>query len=155
MQIPKYLATGLYRPSVTYRLPAEAWTQGLKCKTNTLTVLKHQMRISITQVSSKNSMGVSTCIHVANVPEIKINFPYRCSNISALAAYGVYILLLIRYARACSTYDQLFVRGILLTNELMLQGFQQSCLQAAFRKRYGRYNHLIYPYNLFCRPHTV
>jgi hypothetical protein len=28
------------------------------------------------------------------------------------------------------------------------QGFQMSRLQAAFRKFYGRYNDLIYPYNL-------
>jgi hypothetical protein len=32
--------------------PAEASTQGLKCKTNMLTVLMHQMSISTTQISS-------------------------------------------------------------------------------------------------------
>jgi hypothetical protein len=36
----------------------------------------------------------------------------------------------------------------LLTKKLMSQGFQMSRLQAAFRKFYGRYNDLIYPYNL-------
>jgi hypothetical protein len=35
-----------------------------------------------------------------------VNFPYLCRNISASPAYGVYISQLIRYARACSTYDQ-------------------------------------------------
>jgi hypothetical protein len=40
------------------------------------------------------------------------------------------------------------VRGSLLTNKLMSQGFQMSRLQAAFCKFYGRYNELIYPYNL-------
>jgi hypothetical protein len=39
-------------------------------------------------------------------------------------------------------------RGSLLTKKLMSQGFQMSGLQAAFRKFYGRYNDLIYPYNL-------
>ena len=63
-------------------------------------------------------------------------------------AYGVYISQLIRYARACSTYDQFLVRGCLLTNKLMSQGFQLSRLQAAFRKFYGRYNDLICPFNL-------
>ena len=52
------------------------------------------------------------------------------------------------YARACSTYDQFLVRGNLLTNKMMSQGFQLSRLQAAFRKFYGRYNDLICPYNL-------
>ena len=77
-----------------------------------------------------------------------VNFPYLCSNIPASPAYGVYISQLIRYARACSTYDQFLVRGNLLTDKLMSQGFQLSRLQAAFRKFYGRYNDLICPCNL-------
>jgi hypothetical protein len=77
-----------------------------------------------------------------------VNFPYQCSNIPASPAYGVYISQLIRYTRACSTYDQFLVRGSLLTNKLMSQGFQMSRLQAAFCKFYGRFNDLIYPYNL-------
>jgi hypothetical protein len=60
----------------------------------------------------------------------------------------IYILQVIRYVRACSTYDQLLVRGSLFTNKLMSQGLQLSRLQAAFRKFYGRYNDLISPYNL-------
>jgi hypothetical protein len=77
-----------------------------------------------------------------------INFPYLCSNIPTSPAYGVFISQLIRYARACLAYDQFLVRGCLLTNKLMSQGFQLSHLQAAFLKCYGRYNDLIYPYNL-------
>jgi hypothetical protein len=45
---------------------------------------------------------------------------------------------LIRYASACSKYDQFLVRGSLLTNKLMSQRFQLSRLKAAFRKFYGR-----------------
>jgi hypothetical protein len=55
-------------------------------------------------------------------------------------------IVLIRYARACSTYDQFLIQGSLLTKKLMSQGFQQSCLYAAFSKFYGRYNDLIYQY---------
>jgi hypothetical protein len=51
----------------------------------------------------------------------------------------IYIMQLIRYARACSTHDQFLIRGSLLTNKLMLLGFLQSRLQAAFLKFYGRY----------------
>jgi hypothetical protein len=51
-EVPKYLATGLKRPSGTNSPPAEASTQGLKCKTNTIPILMHQMRISTNQVSS-------------------------------------------------------------------------------------------------------
>jgi hypothetical protein len=76
------------------------------------------------------------------------NFPYICSNIPLSPAYGVYISKLIRYATACSTYDQSLSRSILLTDKLMLQGFLQSRLMSAFRKFYGRYNDLIYNYKI-------
>jgi hypothetical protein len=56
---------------------------------------------------------------------------------------NVYILQLIQYARACSTYDQFLIRGSLLTNKLMSKGFLKSCLQAAYRKFYGRYNDVV------------
>jgi hypothetical protein len=77
-----------------------------------------------------------------------VNFPYLCSNIPASPAYGVYLSQLIRYGRACSAYDQFLLRSNLLTKRLMSQGFQMSRLQTAFRKSYGRYNDLIYSYNL-------
>jgi hypothetical protein len=73
-----------------------------------------------------------------------VNFPYLCSNIPASSAYGVYISQLIRYAWACSKYDQFLVRGSLLTNKLMPQGFHLSRLQHIL----WRYNDLICPYNL-------
>jgi hypothetical protein len=44
-------------------------------------------------------------------------------------------------------HTMFLVRGSLLTNKLMSQGFQLSRLQAAFRKLYGHYNDLICPYN--------
>jgi hypothetical protein len=50
--VPKYLVTGLWRHSRTNSPSAEASTQGLKCKTNTLKMLMHQMHMSTTQVSS-------------------------------------------------------------------------------------------------------
>jgi hypothetical protein len=40
------------------------------------------------------------------------------------------------------------VRGSLLTNKLMSQGFQLPHLQAAFRKFYGRFNDFICSCNL-------
>jgi hypothetical protein len=68
--------------------------------------------------------------------------------ISNSPANGVNISQLIWYARVCSTYDQILSRGILLTDKLMFQGFQQSCLMSALRKFYGRYNDLIHNYKL-------
>jgi hypothetical protein len=84
-----------------------------------------------------------------------VNFPYLCSNIPASPVYGVYILQHIRYARACSKYDQFWVRGSLFTNKVMSQGFQLSRLKAAFWKFYGRCNDLILPIQSFFGPHAV
>ena len=77
-----------------------------------------------------------------------VNFPYLCSNIPLSPAYGVYVSQLIRYARACSAYEQFANRGRLLTSKLMLQGFEMSSLKAAFRKFFGRYNDLDCQYSL-------
>jgi hypothetical protein len=54
-----------------------------------------------------------------------LNFRYIrvCSNIPLSPAYQVYISQLIRYLRACSTYDQFLSRIRLLTDKLMIQGF--------------------------------
>jgi hypothetical protein len=75
------------------------------------------------------------------------NLQYVGFNIVS-SAYGVYISQMIRYARACSPYNQFLSRGRLLTDKLMLQGFLQSRLMSAFSKFYGRYNDLIYNYKL-------
>jgi hypothetical protein len=37
-----------------------------------------------------------------------VNFPHLCCNIPFSPAYGVYISQLIRYAKACLTYDHFF-----------------------------------------------
>jgi hypothetical protein len=62
---------------------------------------------------------------------------YACSNFPLSHAHGVYISQLIRYAKACSTYDQFLSRGRLLRDKLMLQGFLQSRLMSVFRTFYG------------------
>jgi hypothetical protein len=50
-----------------------------------------------------------------------INFNFLCSNIPLSPAYGVFISQLIRYARACFTYEDFLKWGKLLTKKLMLQ----------------------------------
>ena len=68
-----------------------------------------------------------------------VNFPYLCSNIPSSPAYGVYVSQLIRYAWACSTYEQFIMRGKLLTNKLLKQEYQELRLKSSLRKFYGRY----------------
>ena len=52
-----------------------------------------------------------------------VNFPFICSNIPAAPAYGVYISQLIRYSRACGSYQDFLDRGQLLTRKLLNQRF--------------------------------
>ena len=55
-----------------------------------------------------------------------VNFPFLCSNIPLSPAY---ISQLIRYARAYFAYEDFTKRGKLLTNKLMLQGYNESRLK--------------------------
>ena len=68
-----------------------------------------------------------------------INFPYITSNIPSGPAYGVYISQLLRYCRACDSYEDFHVRHSLLVLKLVRQGFSQSRLVRSFKKFYGRY----------------
>ena len=52
-----------------------------------------------------------------------VNFPFICSNIPAAPAYGVYISQLIHYFRACGSYQDFLDRWMLLTRNLLNQGF--------------------------------
>ena len=52
-----------------------------------------------------------------------VNFPFICSSIPAAPTYGVYISQLIRYCRACGSYQDFVDRWWLLTRKLLNQGF--------------------------------
>jgi hypothetical protein len=41
-----------------------------------------------------------------------VNFPFICSNIPATPAYGAYISQMIRYSRACGSYQDFLDRGL-------------------------------------------
>ena len=71
-----------------------------------------------------------------------------CSNIPESPAYGVYISQLIRYARACSYYNDFLARGKILTNKLLKQGYTKSKLLKAFGKFYGRHYSLVDKYDM-------
>jgi len=54
-----------------------------------------------------------------------VNFPFICNNIPAAHVYGVhvYISRLIRYSRACGSYQDFLDRGLVLTKKLLNQVF--------------------------------
>ena len=67
-----------------------------------------------------------------------VNFPFICSNIPAAPAYGVYISQMIRYSRACGSYQDFLDRGLLLTKKLLV----------ITSKFYGRHHHLVDCYRI-------
>jgi hypothetical protein len=77
-----------------------------------------------------------------------VNFPFICSNIPAASAYGVYISELIRYSRACGSYQEFLDRELLLTRKLLNQGFLLVKLKSSLRKLYGRHHDLVDRYGI-------
>ena len=61
-----------------------------------------------------------------------VTFPFICNNIPAAPTYGVYISHLIRYYRACGTYQDFLERGFVLTRKLLNQGFLLVQLKSRF-----------------------
>ena len=51
------------------------------------------------------------------------NFSFLSSNIPSSPAYGVFISQLIRYARACSSYECFILRARRLSSKLLKQGY--------------------------------
>ena len=64
------------------------------------------------------------------------NFPFLSSNISSSPAYGVFISQIIRYARACSSYECFILRAVRLSNKLLGQGYAKERLKSPLRKFY-------------------
>ena len=77
-----------------------------------------------------------------------VNFPFLSSNIPSAPAYGVYVSQLIRYARACSNYQDFMERGKVLTTKLLSQGYRKTKLVATLKKFFGGHHDLVNPYNV-------
>ena len=77
-----------------------------------------------------------------------VNFPFMCSNIPASPAYGVHISQLIRYSRACGSYQGVLDRGLLLPRKLLNQRFPLVKLKSPLRKFYGRHHDLVDRYGM-------
>ena len=76
------------------------------------------------------------------------NFPFLSSNIPSSPIYGVFISQLIRYARACSSYECFILRAMRLSNKLLGQGYVKERLKSSLRKFYGRYGDLTKQYEV-------
>ena len=77
-----------------------------------------------------------------------VNFPFLCSNIPAVPAYGVFISPLIRYSRACGSYQDFLDRELLLTRKLLNQWFLLVKLKSSLPKFYSRDHYLVDRYGI-------
>ena len=76
------------------------------------------------------------------------NFPFLSSNIQSSLAYGVFISQIIRFPRACSSYECFILRAVRLSNKLLGQGYVKERLRSSVTKFYGRYRGLIKQYEV-------
>jgi hypothetical protein len=81
-----------------------------------------------------------------NIPIV--NFPFIFSSIPAAPTYEIYISQLIRYSRACGSYQDFLDRRLLLTRTLLNQGFLLVMLKSSLRKFYGRHHDLVDRYGI-------
>jgi hypothetical protein len=77
-----------------------------------------------------------------------VNIPFICSNIPSRPAYGVYISQMIRYSRACGSYQDFLDRGLLPTRKLLNQGFLLVKWKSSLRTFYGRHHDLVDRYGI-------
>ena len=71
-----------------------------------------------------------------------VNFPFLDSNIPSSPAYGVYMSQLIRYARACSNYNDFSTRCRTLNSKLITQGYIKTKLKVTTKKFCGRHSEI-------------
>ena len=76
------------------------------------------------------------------------NFPFLSRNIPCSQAFGVFISQLIRYAKACSSFECFILRAVRLSNKLLGQGYVKERLKSSLRKFYCRYGDLTKQYEV-------
>ena len=76
------------------------------------------------------------------------NSPLNNWYIPAARAYGVYNFQLIRYSRACGSFQDFLDRGLLLTRKLLNQVFLLVKLNLSLRKFYGHHHDLVDRYGI-------
>ena len=69
-------------------------------------------------------------------------------NFPSSPAYCVFISQLVRYARACPSYECFILRALRLSNKLLGQGYVKERLKPSLWKFYGRYGDLIKRYDM-------
>ena len=81
-------------------------------------------------------------------PPISPSFVQAQSSVLNVSTSQNDLSQLIRYARACSSYECFILRATRLSNKLLEQGYVKERLKSSLRKFYGRYGDLIKQYEV-------
>ena len=109
---------------------------------------KTRQRATLLGLTSVDRKGRSTSyFHLWQSWRFHI-FPFLVSNMPASPAYGDFISQLIRYARACSSYECFILRATRFSNKPFEQGYATERLKSSLKKCYGRYGDLIKQYEV-------
>ena len=80
--------------------------------------------------------------------KIFINKKSKSNNTPAAPVCGVYVSQLIRYSRACGSYQDFRDRGLLLTRKLLNQEFLLVKLRSSLPMFYGHHHDLVDRYGI-------
>jgi hypothetical protein len=93
----------------------------------------------------------TTNLLLEGTPSILSYPPDRLSSVMVhlpAPAYGVYLSPLIRYSRACGSYQDFLDRGFQLTRKLLRPGFLLLKMKSSLRKFYGRHRAMVDRYGI-------
>ena len=119
---------------------------GLKDTTESNTSASYLDLLCRSRVTVSCELPFTTNVTIST--SIVTNFPFLSSNITSSPAYGVFISQLIRYARACSSYECFIQRAARLSSKLLRQGNVMERLKSSLRQFYGRHGDLIKHYEV-------
>ena len=77
-----------------------------------------------------------------------VNFPFLDGDVPRSASYGVYISQFIRFARVSSHVDDFNTRNMVLTANLLRQGYRYKKICKSFSKFYRRHFDKVSKYNV-------
>ena len=105
---------------------------------------KFSQPLSFYQCGIRNPPNPTTLVH--SIQCFGLDLPYREPVTFFISC--VLISQLIRYARACSSYECFILRAARLSSKLLGQGYVMERLKSSLRNLYGRYGDLIKHYSV-------
>ena len=72
-----------------------------------------------------------------------VNFPWLSGDVPRLPSYGVYISLLVRCAKCCTSVSDFNLKTLQLTSKLLTQGYRYHKVRKTFGKLFMSYSDLL------------